>query len=258
MAGITLPFPDFTGGTTIVSDQVDQNNSTISTFLNNRNSGVASWDAVATVGTLSSSLTTSQIILGTTRTITLSATQPASASRVYTFPDAGANADVVMTESTQTINGTKTFAGQLIGKGASASSDAAAGYIGEALRATVLEGAAVSMTGSGQYTDITSISLTAGDWDLTGVFGATANGATVTEYRCGLSSTSGNNATGLVGGDNLLYMSTFPGSSSDSCTSIPAFRVSISSTTTYYLKMRMAYTVATPKGYGRISARRVR
>ncbi len=63
--------------------------------------------------TLSSALTvtptTSQLVLGTTRTITLSATQPATSSRVYTFPDAGADANVILSESAQTINGVKTF-----------------------------------------------------------------------------------------------------------------------------------------------------
>lgn len=53
--------------------------------------------------------TSNQLVLGTGTTITLSAPTP-SASRVYTIPDTGGTASFVMTESSQTINGTKVFA----------------------------------------------------------------------------------------------------------------------------------------------------
>lgn len=63
--------------------------------------------------TLTSALTitptTNQIVLGTSRTVTISATQPASSSRTYTIPDCGAAAAFVMTQSTQTIVGATTF-----------------------------------------------------------------------------------------------------------------------------------------------------
>lgn len=61
--------------------------------------------------TLTLPTTTNQLVLGSTRTVTISATQPASSSRTYTMPDAGANASFVMTESAQTINGNKTISG---------------------------------------------------------------------------------------------------------------------------------------------------
>ncbi len=51
---------------------------------------------------------TNQIILGVTDTITLTAPTPA-ASRIYTIPDAGADANFILSESVQTINGAKTF-----------------------------------------------------------------------------------------------------------------------------------------------------
>lgn len=54
--------------------------------------------------------TTNQIVLGTTNTTTINSVAPA-ASRTYTIPDAGANANFVMTESNQTINGDKTITG---------------------------------------------------------------------------------------------------------------------------------------------------
>lgn len=49
-----------------------------------------------------------QLVLGTNKTTTLNAPNPAS-NRTVTIPDAGADSSVVLTESTQTINGAKTF-----------------------------------------------------------------------------------------------------------------------------------------------------
>lgn len=60
-----------------------------------------------TGGTLSGALTitptTNQLVLGTTRTVTVSASQPASSSRTYTFPDAGADANVILSAGTPTM-----------------------------------------------------------------------------------------------------------------------------------------------------------
>lgn len=51
---------------------------------------------------------TNQLVFGTTNTTTINSTAP-SASRVYTIPDAGADANFVMSEGIATINGAKTF-----------------------------------------------------------------------------------------------------------------------------------------------------
>jgi len=52
--------------------------------------------------------TTDQLVLGSTQKTTITAPTPASA-RTYTIPDASGNASFVMSESNQTIGGTKTF-----------------------------------------------------------------------------------------------------------------------------------------------------
>ncbi len=52
--------------------------------------------------------TTNQIILGVTNTVTINSTAPA-ASRTYTIPDAGTDSNFVLTDGTQTINGSRTF-----------------------------------------------------------------------------------------------------------------------------------------------------
>lgn len=57
--------------------------------------------------------TSNQIVLGVTNTTTINATAP-SVSRTVTIPDPGANASFIMSEGSQTINGTKTFSSQVI------------------------------------------------------------------------------------------------------------------------------------------------
>lgn len=197
--------------------------------------------------------TTNQLVLGVTNTTTISSTAPA-ASRTVTIPDAGANSNVVLSEGTATINGVKTFAGQLIGKGTATNDNAAAGFIGEYVSSVV---SAVSFPTTDNYGDLTSISLTAGDWNVSGSFLATINGATVTQVIIGISTTSGNSGTGLVDGDSS-NRAIGPTATYDSSTFVPVLRVSLSATTTYYLKFRAQYTVATPRASGRLSARRVR
>lgn len=54
--------------------------------------------------------TSNQIILGTTRTVTITAPTPASASRTHTIPDVGADSSFVMLAGSQAITGAKTFA----------------------------------------------------------------------------------------------------------------------------------------------------
>jgi len=66
-------------------------------------------------GALNNSLTSNQLVLGSIRTVTISAPTPAIVSSVYTIPDIGAAANFVMSEGVQTINGAKTFGSIITG-----------------------------------------------------------------------------------------------------------------------------------------------
>jgi hypothetical protein len=141
-------------------------------------------------------------------------------------------------------------------KGASDGSSAAAGSLGESMSASLTSASAITLT-TAAWADVASIALTAGDWDVSGV--VSHNGTlTGTLIAAGISSTSGNSATGLVAGDNYVTLPTVPTAAGDASLQIPAFRVNITSTTTYYLKAQASFTVGTAKAYGRISARRAR
>jgi hypothetical protein len=206
-------------------------------------------------GTLNLAPTSNQIIFGATRTVTLTVPTPASASRTVTLPDLGGNYDVVGTLATQSIAGAKTFTTQLIGAGTATNDNAAAGYIGERITSSVSNQAVGT---SGQYSDITSITLTAGDWDIDCVAWFNPNGATMTTIEFGIGTASGNSGTGLSSGNtsNNIPLPTASGNTVGA--SIPGVRASLTGSTTYYLKQFLAYTVATPNVSGRITARRIR
>jgi len=142
-------------------------------------------------------------------------------------------------------------------KGTTTNDSATAGDVGEYVQSVVAD---VSVGTTAQYYDITSISLTAGDWDVTGIVMYLRNGASWTGIELGISQTTGNSGTGLVAGSNAVY--SYPAAASTVYNyvtlSIPSFRILLSGNSTVYLKGYAEYTAATPIRYGRLSARRVR
>lgn len=139
--------------------------------------------------------------------------------------------------------------------GTATNNNAASGTVGEYV-------ASVSTSNTNypttlQYGDLTSISLTAGDWDVSAQISAALISGVVTQIRIGISTTTGNSGTGLTEGDTLMI---FPGptATNNQGSNIETLRVSLSGTTTHYLKYYASYTVAAPIANGRISARRVR
>lgn len=143
--------------------------------------------------------------------------------------------------------------GQIVGT--STNDNAAAGNVGEYVSSYI--SSPVNFPVSGNYGDLTSISLTAGDWDISEVL--EINGAvTGTQFVIGIGTASGNSSAGLNEGDNVAQTPTGSTGASNDTLSVPAWRVPISSTTVYYFKYFALYTVGTPQARGRISARRIR
>jgi hypothetical protein len=145
-------------------------------------------------------------------------------------------------------------------KGTTTNDSAASGNVGEYIGSSV---GAQNSAGSGRYFDVTSISLTAGDWDVRGAVEFMRNGATfsLVNLEWGMSTTSGNSATDLITGLNYLYQDTtlIPTSFSDYGVSLPTWRLSLSSTTTVYLKAYYAtFSSGTPQASGALSVRRIR
>lgn len=130
-----------------------------------------------------------------------------------------------------------------------------AGFIGEQIRSFVNSGSPVSLSTT-VCSNITSISLTAGIWDISAVIKFTANAATsITLFQYGISPTSAtmDNFGDDCGSDS--HATAIIGYGPTRC--IPAYRVTLSGTTTYYLVALGTFTVNTLTAYGRISATRV-
>lgn len=264
--------------------------------------------------------TTNQLVLGVTRTVTVSAPTPASSSRTVTLPDLSADYSVVGTAGAQTVGGIKTLTAapqvsptgagdayigfninggaswvagaddsasdafvisnsttpgtdnaisistgevvtlstQGIIKGTATNDSAATGFVGEYVESVISTGQ--NSAGSNTFGDLTSISLTAGDWDVVAIGFWEINGATWTSASIGISTTSGNDGTGLVTGSNRS-IATWASSSTtptEQSFSVPSYRQSLSGTTTIYFKYVCTSSAGTPKCRGRLSARRVR
>lgn len=144
-------------------------------------------------------------------------------------------------------------AGQIVGT--ATNNNASAGNVGEYVSSfSALSGVFVT---SAVYVDLTSISLTAGDWDITGIFYYSAASGPVASTQGGIGTAAGNNAADLVLGDTLLG-AIGPTAVSDTSICVSDVRKSIATTTTFYLKVLAVYSGVAPSAAGRISARRRR
>lgn len=148
--------------------------------------------------------------------------------------------------------------------GTTTNNSAPAGNLGEIITATVVAGSAVNLT-TATAANVTSISLTAGDWDVEGmvdfVIAATTN---INHIHGGVSDTSATllaqTGSANVGTDpnfNRFYFNFAPGAFTETV-STPIVRVSLASTTTIFLVTSATFTVSTLTAYGSIRARRVR
>ncbi len=127
-----------------------------------------------------------------------------------------------------------------------------AGFLGEQIRATVTQAAAITLT-TLTSANVTSISLTAGIWDVSGVI-CYGNGATGNSFASAITSVSAGLGTA---GDNGIGGTASPTALQDMSYTIPSFRFTLTATTTIYLVAFAAVVAGTMKAYGRISGTRV-
>lgn len=158
----------------------------------------------------------------------------------------------VWTIPTLTVTNATTVTGGIVG--VATNSSATAGNVGELITSFQTATNAPATTA---YGDLTSISLTAGDWDVSLQGEALLNGSVCTAVAFGVSTTTGNSSTGLVSGDNFLG-SFPPTAAANTPLALPFYRASLSGTTIHYFKMNATFSAGTPQFRGRISARRVR
>lgn len=153
------------------------------------------------------------------------------------------------------LSGNLTVNGQTIIKGTATNDSAAAGFIGEYISSLIVSPGTTLTTAT--PANITTISLTAGDWDVSGELWFAIGTGAATQLTGAISSVS----TGLpaigVGIARGMIQTAFQASVLQIIPLIST-RVSLASTTTYYLVAQAVFPSGTTTCYGRIGARRER
>lgn len=159
---------------------------------------------------------------------------------------------------TSRFSGISVFLSSVASFGNSDGTNASTGYVGEyqSLQATI-NGA---MAASGLYVDLSTLTLTAGDWEIRGTCAASIGGTTVaTQTRCTISGTA--NTVGDTTSNALTIYGFAPVTSAAVYVPVGPYRVSVTGTSTYYLEGTLLYSTlggATWSTDSFISARRMR
>lgn len=192
-------------------------------------------------------------------------------AQVVSIPDSGASTAkfILSTGAGQTIGAGLTLTTPVLGAatatsltfspttggivGTTTNDDTTAGDVGQFVSSVIASGSPVSLNNNAA-TNITSISLTAGDWDVWG--NATVKDVVtgVTEADFWVSATS---AT-IPDGSLRSTLAPTTGFMTNVSLNAPQQRFSLSGTTTVYLSVYSAATGATSTGFGAIYARRRR
>lgn len=198
-------------------------------------------DLLATVSVSSITGTANQVIASSpTGDVVLSLPQSIATTSDVTF------GSVAFSPTTKGIVGTVT------------NNSAAAGYVGEYISSTVLQGSSVNIPGTGMTVDITSISLSAGDWDVWGNIWTDPGAGTTTSSISGwINTTSVAAPTAPGNGARVTHPYAVP-ASFDAGLFVGMARFSLASTTTVYLSGTASFAVSTLDFFGFIGARRVR
>lgn len=173
------------------------------------------------------------------------------------------NATTAVNQSGGTVSATTIVASSTITPsqtagivGTTTNNNANAGSEGEYIVGSLSPGVAISLS-SGTPANVTSINLTAGDWDVSGAVDFQPGTTTSIASYFGGSSTT----TATLGGQDTAFRinqaASVPGNAA-STYPIPVVRLSLASTTTVYLVAQATFTVSTLTAYGTIRARRMR
>lgn len=143
--------------------------------------------------------------------------------------------------------------------GTNTNNSASAGYVGEYVTASRTFGSALTLT-TATPANVTSISLTAGDWDVEGTSGIFGNSATaVNQFITSISTTSATHASiESPGSARVVFYSLTPFAYGAPTTALSRVRLSLSSTTTVYLVSEAFFAVNSCTAFGSLTARRVR
>jgi len=161
------------------------------------------------------------------------------------------NAGTTVAGQTCTLGSTCLPVGQL--PGTATNDNASAGNVGELVTNT---GSGIGLT-SAQTSNVTSVSLTAGDWDVSATVAFGPGGSTTwTVASAGITTTS---ATMPGSYGQYIQQVNNPALTGGGFTAaVPVQRISLASPATVYLVTQSTFAVSTMSGAGNLRARRVR
>lgn len=143
-------------------------------------------------------------------------------------------------------------------QGTSTNDNATAGFLGEYKEATKTIASPQSVSNN-TATDVITLSLTAGDWDVTGTLVTSAAGTTTTSLVVAwLSTTSATLPTAPNGGSYSGTQGVTLTAGSNWFGSVGKIRVSVNTTTTVYLSCYITFAISTMSAAATIQARRIR
>lgn len=142
--------------------------------------------------------------------------------------------------------------------GSIGTTDAAGGRKGEYLTVSLASASGINLPAS-TATNILSLSLTAGDWDVNAVAGIGVSSGDVTNLRLGISTTSATlPAIATIAEANLAFYGIGFSNGANNGLPVGPTRIKVSSTTTVYLVCNPIFSTGTLNGFGFMRARRVR
>jgi hypothetical protein len=231
----TVKLSNGAGGSTGVGTVLPQGTANSSSTLLYTDGQTDVWPEVTPLGIGAVSSTSPVITGGTINNTTIGATTPSTGA----FTTITASSTITPAQVAGIV-------------GTTTNNNAQTGSVGEYLTVTGAPGGVTTNTA----TNATSLSLTAGDWDVEGVAQFSPAGTTVTvNYVAGISIVSG--VRGAFGQENVLTNS---GSSPNIAVVLPTpvVRISIAATTTVFLVVLSTFSVSTTTVTGFLRARRVR
>ncbi len=143
--------------------------------------------------------------------------------------------------------------------GSTTNNSADDGSVGQVVIAFVDPASPISLT-TGTITNVTSISLTAGDWDVYGNVGVQGNGSTLLQDALGWTNSVSASLVSAYLYNNIVYSvagnAVFAQASP--AFNVPMQRYSLGTTTSIFLTTYVDFTISTCTAYGYIIARRRR
>ncbi len=221
----------------LVTPALGNASATSLTFTTNGN-GISDFNGV-------SALT---FLAGTTPVNYFTVTNSGTGSKLK-FESAGTDTNIIMQ-----VNGKGT--GNVEIKGTGTNNNAAAGYVGELIENTATGVALTTVTA----VNITSISLTVGDWNVWGNVAFAPAGSTTVSVIVSTINTTSATLPSTTAGNGAYTQISYPTAVTGGQHAIPAgmFRLSLAATTTVYLIGYCAFGTSTCTASGYIGARRLR